>query len=106
MEIHENLELGNLVIGAEVEVWKKVNEVEELEMFRDWYWVSSFGRVKSTRGNKKILRQATNKGGYLRVGLMTLEKFYDKDLRCTGLLKSLCFLAKDVAEILKLKGEV
>ncbi len=73
MEVYKNLELEDLTIGGEIEIWKQVNSIDGLGEFEDWYWVSSFGRVKSTRGNEKILRQSDNGSGYLRVYLRTLD---------------------------------
>lgn len=72
--IYEKLELSDLVVNGEKEIWKKINEVEELSEFRDWYWISSFGRVKSIGGRKdKILKQHDNGNGYLIVGLSILD---------------------------------
>lgn len=74
LEIYENLELSDLVINGEVERWVQVNQVEGLEDVKNYYYVSNFGRVKSTKGNEKILKQNDdNKGGYLIIGLMTSE---------------------------------
>lgn len=70
--MYRNLELEDLVIGEEVEVWKKINEVRGLENFKDYYFVSNFGRVKSTKGNDRIMKQTDNRG-YLSVGLQTLD---------------------------------
>lgn len=63
----------NLVSNGETEKWVQVNRVKGLEMFKDYYWISNFGRVKSIRSNKKIMRQKDNGTGYLQVGLVTLD---------------------------------
>lgn len=71
--VYEKLELKDLIVNGEAEQWVQVCEIEGLEMFREWYWISNFGRVKSTRGNGKILRQSDNGNGYLIVGLVILD---------------------------------
>lgn len=74
LEIYENLDLEDLVIDGVREEWVQVFEIEGLENIRDWYWISSFGRVKSTSGRKdKIMKQSDDGKGYLFVGLITLD---------------------------------
>lgn len=72
--MYRDLSLENLVVDGEVEVWVQVNTINELENVREWYWVSSFGRVKSFGGRKdKIMKQCDNSRGYLFVGLQMLD---------------------------------
>lgn len=71
--MYRNLELEDIVVNDEVEVWVQINKVEELENIRDYYWVSNFGRIKSVGGREeKILKQA-DCNGYLLVGLQTSD---------------------------------
>lgn len=75
MEIHENLKLENLFIDGEKEIWKQVNTIEGLEMFKDMYYVSNFGRIKSVGGKfgDRVMKQSNDKDGYLIVGLRTSD---------------------------------
>lgn len=72
--MYRNLELEDIVVNGEVEQWKQINKVEGLSEFKEYYWVSNFGRVKSVRGREeKIMKQCDNSRGYLLVGLATLD---------------------------------
>lgn len=69
-----NFSEENLVLNGETEKWLQINSIEGLSEFEDWYWISSFGRVKSIGGRKdKIMKQSDNGNGYLRVGLIRLD---------------------------------
>lgn len=51
---------------------KRVNEIKGLENVKDYYYITVCGKVVSTFGNKvRVLKQADNGLGYLRVSLRT-----------------------------------
>lgn len=50
------------------EIWKDVKDYEDL------YQVSNLGRIRSKRGNKKILKQLINKDGYCIIRLRKNKK--------------------------------
>ena len=85
---------------------KQINKIKGLEYIKDYYYVSSFGKVFSIKsGRPKILKAGKDRDGYLHVGLQT-NKGKQKFMKVHRLVAMAFILNQDNKEQVNHKNEI